>query len=233
VKIINGNIFNSKAETLVNTVNCVGAMGKGIALEFRRRYPNMFEEYKKACANNELKPGHIWQYNKGDVSILNFAIKNDWKYPSKIEWIEKCLIEFNNNYSDWCVKSVAFPWMGAMNGQIPFDKIRNLMIESLERINDVEIEIYTFNPDEGGPLFCKLLEFTEIERLDLEKLIQESGIQKRSLEILIEELSRNEIKSLFRLEESKVLGKTNIEKLYAFLIDPNIVPTKYEKMTWF
>ena len=88
-KEIKGNIFNSKAMAVVNTVNCVGAMGKGIALDFKLRFPEMFKEYQKICFHRMLKPGQILPYTKTKPIILNFAIKDDWKDPSKVVWIEK------------------------------------------------------------------------------------------------------------------------------------------------
>lgn len=74
-----GNIFNSKAMAVVNTVNCVGAMGKGIALDFKLRFPEMFKEYQRICFQHLLKPGQILPYTKSRPIILNFAIKDDWK----------------------------------------------------------------------------------------------------------------------------------------------------------
>ena len=74
IKVLIGDIFKSKALTLVNTVNCVGIMGKGIALEFRRRYPNMFKEYQSICEKGELQPGQILPYKAENIWILNCAI---------------------------------------------------------------------------------------------------------------------------------------------------------------
>jgi O-acetyl-ADP-ribose deacetylase (regulator of RNase III) len=82
---VKGNIFNTKAMAVVNTVNCVGVMGKGIALEFKLRYPEMFKEYQKICLKKLLKPGQILPYRKSIPWVLNFAIKDDWKDPSKEE----------------------------------------------------------------------------------------------------------------------------------------------------
>ena len=121
-----GNIFNSKAYALVNTVNCVGAMGKGIALEFKRRYPEMFEQYTKDCKTQKLKPGNVYYYSHKDRLILNFAIKDDWKFPSKIQWVESCLKQFTDEYRQKNIRSVAFPWMGAMNGRIPLSRIQEV-----------------------------------------------------------------------------------------------------------
>ncbi len=93
-KEVKGNIFNTNAMAVVNTVNCVGAMGKGIALDFKLRYPEMFREYQKTCFKHLLKPGQILPYKKSNPIILNFAIKDDWKDPSKIEWVEETLQKF-------------------------------------------------------------------------------------------------------------------------------------------
>lgn len=92
-KEISGNIFNTKAMVVVNTVNCVGVMGKGIALDFKLRYPEMFKEYQKIFFKHLLKPGQILPYMKSSPIILNFAIKDDWKDPSKIEWGRRNLAE--------------------------------------------------------------------------------------------------------------------------------------------
>ena len=136
-----GNLFNSNAMAIVNTVNCVGAMGKGIALDFKLRYPEMFKEYQKICFKHILKPGQILPYTKSTPIILNFAIKDDWKDPSRVEWIEQTLQKFVDNYHSMGITSVAFPWMGAMNGGLPFETIQSLTRKYLLGLNDIEIEL--------------------------------------------------------------------------------------------
>ena len=101
IQFVKGNLFNSKCQTLVNTVNCYGVMGAGIAKQFKHLYPDMFKEYKLACKNSELSNGgDIWIYNYIDMfkpkKILCFATKVMWQYPSKIEWIERGLQNFVN-----------------------------------------------------------------------------------------------------------------------------------------
>ena len=137
-KEITGNIFNTKAMAVVNTVNCVGAMGKGIALDFKLRFPEMFKEYQRICFRHLLKPGQILPYKKSNPIILNFAIKDDWKDPSKVEWIEETLQKFANNYKKLGITSIAFPWMGAMNGGIPIDKIKSLTRKYLSDLTDID-----------------------------------------------------------------------------------------------
>jgi len=218
-KEVRGNIFNSKADALVNTVNCVGIMGKGIALEFRRRYPKMFKEYQQVCKRGELKPGQIFPYRERETWVLNFAIKNDWKQPSKVEWIENCLKEFPKICADIGINSVAFPWMGAMNGGIPIEKIKEITREYLSKGIDMDIEVYDFNPDAGDHLFEKLNNIANTEPLDIKKLSKKSEIRLNYMDKIIKTIKQKNIKSLPRFIETGVIGKTNIEKLYSFLID--------------
>lgn len=222
-----GNIFNSKANALVNTVNCVGFMGKGIALEFRRRYPNMFEEYKKICQKHQLKPGQILPYRKQTPWILNFAIKDDWKYPSKIEWIESCLDKFVKNYQVMRIKSVALPWMGAMNGGIPLEQIKTVTRNYLSNLPDISVEVYDFDKTAVEPLFMKLKDIAQIPDLDLQELSKISTIQFRYFDKIIKTVRQEEVKSLPLLIESGIIGKTNIEKLYAFLREPILDINKF------
>lgn len=221
-KEVKGNIFNSKAQALVNTVNCVGVMGKGIALEFKRRYPIMFNEYKEICEIGKLRPGQILPYKHQDTWILNFAIKDDWKQPSKLEWIESCLKEFVNIYQEMGIKFIAFPWMGAMNGGIPIEKIKEITRNYLSEIKDIDIEIYDFDPDATDPLFEKLITTIKLRRSNINDLSKISGIQPRYMGEIINTLKQENIRSLPRLIESGVIGKTSVEKLYAFLMKVDI-----------
>lgn len=214
-----GNIFNTKAMAIVNTVNCVGAMGKGIALEYKLRYPEMFKEYQKICFENKLRPGQILPYRKTNPWILNFAIKDDWKDPSKEEWIEETLSKFRNSYKQLGITSIAFPWMGAMNGGIPLETIKSLTRKYLQDLDDIEIEIYEFDSTASDPFFEQLKLIIDI---DINTLVSVSKIQKRYWIKIIELISDQKIASLsqlcnYRINDKRVIGKTNIERLYIFL----------------
>ncbi len=214
-----GNIFNTKAMAIVNTVNCVGAMGKGIALEFKLRYPEMFKEYQKICFEKRLRPGQILPYRKSNPWILNFAIKDDWKDPSKEEWIEETLIKFCTLYKQLGIKSVAFPWMGAMNGGIPIEIIKSIMRKYLEKIDDIKIEVYEFDISATDPLFEKL---KTLISFPIKELTELSKIQARYWDKILALVKDKEVNSLyqlchFKVGDKRVIGKTNIERLYYFL----------------
>ena len=98
IKKIKGNIFNTKCQTLVNTVNCVGVMGKGMALECKLRFPEMFVKYKDYCDKKLFKPGYLQLYKDSNPWILNFPTKLHWKDNSKIEFLEEGLKKFQDEY---------------------------------------------------------------------------------------------------------------------------------------
>jgi O-acetyl-ADP-ribose deacetylase (regulator of RNase III) len=220
-----GNIFNTKAMAVVNTVNCVGVMGKGIALEFKLRYPEMFKEYQKVCFKKSHKPGQILPYRKSTPWILNFAIKNDWKDPSKEEWIEETLSKFCNTYKQLGITSIAFPWMGAMNGGLPIETIKSLTRKYLQNLDDIDIEIYDFDTSVADPLYNNLL---SLKDSDIGVLSDKSNIQKRYWEKVISLLNQNKTHSLhelcnYKVNDKRVIGKTNIERLFHFLSDKEVI----------
>jgi len=214
---IRGNIFNSSADAIVNTVNCVGAMGKGIALEFRRRFPAMFEEYQELCERHQLKPGQIWPYKKSKPFVFNFAIKNDWHFPSRVEWIEECLAKFVEHRHRLGATSVAFPWMGAMNGGIPIDTIKALMRQYLSEIPDLAIEVYDFDPDSPDPLFIRLQGL--VSTLSPKEFAQAGRFAKRTANAIYGAME-SAPPSLCRLIEAAGLGTSTADKLYSLLLDP-------------
>ncbi len=99
IQILKGNLFNSDCEAWVNTVNVVGIMSKGIAKEFKARFPKMFEDYRKLCSENKIQIGkmNVWPNPEGKPKwIINFPTKKDWRNPSKIEWIIQGLMDLNS-----------------------------------------------------------------------------------------------------------------------------------------
>ena len=89
VELKSGNLFESEMQTWVNAVNCVGTMGKGIALAFKRRFPYMFDDYVARCRRGDVKIGEPYVYQNNTLPwILNFPTKGDWRLPSKLEYVE-------------------------------------------------------------------------------------------------------------------------------------------------
>jgi O-acetyl-ADP-ribose deacetylase (regulator of RNase III)/uncharacterized protein YwgA len=159
-----GNMFESKATTLVNTVNCVGVMGKGIALEFKNRYPNMFSEYVQLCKAGKVSPGIPYYYSDLlGVSVINFPTKDHWRSPSKLSYIISGLDWFVKNYEDLGITSIAFPALGCGNGGLSWSVVGPLMYSKL-RYLPINIEIYA---PYGTPTKQITTDFLEEKALDL------------------------------------------------------------------
>lgn len=137
-----GNLFDSKMQTVVNTVNCVGVMGKGIALEFKSKYPEMYREYAEMCSRGEVIPGKPYLYRDiVGASILNFPTKDHWRSTSKLSYIIDGLDWFVSNYLNMGITSIAFPPLGCGNGGLPWDVVGPIMYHKLRDL-PIEIEIY-------------------------------------------------------------------------------------------
>lgn len=142
IKVLIGDIFESEAEVLVNTVNCVGVMGKGIALQFKKRFPDMMKDYKARCEAGLVKIGEPYLYqNMFGNSVLNFPTKNHWRAVSRLHDVIKGLDYFIENYQSWKIKSIAFPPLGCGNGGLEWKEIGRVMYQMLSHL-DIDIEIY-------------------------------------------------------------------------------------------
>lgn len=143
MKVLIGNIFNSEAQTLVNTVNCVGIMGKGIAAEFKKQFPEMYKDYVNRCKEKEVQPGVPYLYNSGlfPPKIINFPTKHHWRAASRIEDIEKGLEILSKEYKKWNIKSIAIPPLGCGNGQLLWESIGPLIYKYASKL-DIPVEIY-------------------------------------------------------------------------------------------
>lgn len=141
IEYIEGNIFNSPAQVIVNTVNTVGVMGKGLALSFKKRYPQMFEVYKRACEKHQLTIGKLMLFYAPDHWILMFPTKENWRNPSKFEYLEAGLKKFVNTYAEKGITSIAFPKLGCGNGELSWNDVRPIMEKYLKPL---PITIYVY-----------------------------------------------------------------------------------------
>ena len=154
IKIIHGNIFNAKAQTLVNTVNCVGVMGKGVALVYKLRYPKMYEMYQSFCKQGLISVGKLWIYNSEPNTpwVLNFPTKTHWKLPSEMVYITAGLQKFVDTYKEKGITSIAFPMLGTHNGGLRKEEVLPIMISYLSKCG-IPVEIYEYDPNAPDDLF--------------------------------------------------------------------------------
>lgn len=150
IKYITGNILESTAQALVNTVNTVGVMGKGIALQFKNAYPNNFKAYVEACKLGKIVIGQMLitkdnNIDSGEKIIINFPTKKDWKRPSEYAYIEAGLNDLISVIKDNRITSVAIPPLGAGNGGLDWEKVKR-MIES--KLMHLDAEIFVYEPTE-------------------------------------------------------------------------------------
>jgi O-acetyl-ADP-ribose deacetylase (regulator of RNase III)/uncharacterized protein YwgA len=161
IKALIGDIFASEMQTLVNTVNCVGVMGKGIAELFKKRYPDMFADYVERCDRGEVRLGRPYQYRDlAGTSIINFPTKGHWRAATRLSDVEEGLDFFVEHYKSWGVASVAFPPLGCGNGGLEWSTVGPLMHFKLKGL-EIPVELYA---PFGTPIAQLKLEFLGAEQ---------------------------------------------------------------------
>ena len=184
VKKTDSTVFNVGADCIVNTINCVGFMGKGIALEFALRYPQLEQIYIGQCKKKEIHTGCVYFYEVDGQKILNFPTKFHFKYPSKLEWIEQGLQYFVDHYKEWNIKSIAFPLLGTNNGGLDKETVETLMIKYLSLL-DIDVFI----------CYSKLLEGKEKEMVESFKKSSTDKIKKHIRLTAKQEIGIDKIRS--------------------------------------
>ena len=144
------DLFESPARVLVNTVNTVGVMGKGIAKQFKQIYPDMFKEYQQICESRSFDIGNLWLYKTENRWILNFPTKRHWRQPSDVDYIERGLQKFVEVYYIYGITSVSFPQLGCGNGELDWHtQVQPLMEDYLSRL---PIEVFIHLPNQSNAL---------------------------------------------------------------------------------
>ena len=136
-----GDIFQSEMQTLVNAVNTVGVMGKGLALQFKKRYPNMFAEYEALCKSERLAPGTLHLYKAPDHWIINFPTKRHYRAKSERSDIEMGLAKLRLKCTEWEIESMALPALGCGYGGLEWSEVRPLVDKYLGDLT-IPIEVY-------------------------------------------------------------------------------------------
>jgi O-acetyl-ADP-ribose deacetylase (regulator of RNase III) len=149
MKYITGNLLEADVEALVNTVNTVGVMGKGIALQFKERFPVNFKIYAAACKKGEVQTGKMLVVKEntmsGQKTIINFPTKTEWFKKSQYNYIEEGLKDLVKVIKELEIKSIAIPPLGCGNGGLKWDKIKDLMNKYLSDLKDVDIMVFEPN----------------------------------------------------------------------------------------
>lgn len=148
IKFLQGDLLQSDAEALVNTVNTVGVMGKGIALQFKNQYPKNYKLYKEACKKGELKVGEVLVVKDGDILrekyIVNFPTKEHWRSPSEIAYIQQGLEALKESIKDYNIKSIAIPPLGCGNGGLDWTVVKPMIVDAL---GEIGVDIYVYEPN--------------------------------------------------------------------------------------
>lgn len=211
IKYVDKSVFNSGCEYIINTVNCVGVMGAGLAQEFALRYPNMFKQYEIDCKNKIIKTGILTLYKGENINIINFPTKYHWKYPSKVEWIASGLDYLVKNYKNWNINSLAIPPLGCGKGNLDFENDVRPLIES--KLSNLDIDIYVC-------LDSRNAEGKEKEMLDnlknsnIYELCSRLKLSKKVCNSLLDNLASTH--RFYEIQSFEGIGKSTYEKLFNY-----------------
>lgn len=146
IHFCHGNILKADAEALVNTVNCVGVMGKGLALQFKHRFPKNFIAYRQACERNTVVPGKMFVFHRGIINpkyVVNFPTKRHWKDDSRLCDIESGLIALVRWVKISQTASIAIPPLGCGNGHLKWDEVRPRIMKAFQRLPKVTVLLFS------------------------------------------------------------------------------------------
>lgn len=213
-----GNIFSSDKQTIVNTINCVGVMGKGVALGFRLRYPEMYEKYKEFCKNKQITIGKLWLYKRPQEYskwVLNFPTKFHWKYPSKMEYLEVGLQKFVETYQEKGITSIAFPLLGTHNGGLDKIDVLNIMHFYLDKCS-IPIEIYEYDSKAPDELYKQFKDkWMSMSIYDKKNL----GIRANQIVVIDKILNDINNSSMTSLSECNGIGIVTLQKCFNLILN--------------
>lgn len=219
-----GDIFNSQAQVIVNTVNCKGIMGKGLALAFKQRYPAMFHVYQQECKTGKLRIGRPTLYKNSTPWILNFPTKDHWRPPSKMEYIEKGLAYFVAHYKEAGITSIAFPKLGAQNGKLSWDDVGQVMAAYLGPL-DIDVYIYIADGDQeyqwseqqaSEVSADTWMQFNEVA-LSSDRLQKEVHLKPTYAKLIARKRKSMEFTSLEDFKKMKGFSKPSLEMIASYI----------------
>lgn len=150
IRYTTGDILKADAEALVNTVNCVGVMGRGIALQFRQQFPANYKAYAAACERKDVQPGRMFVFETGELAfpryIINFPTKRHWRGKSRIEDIRSGLVALADEIRARGIRSIAIPPLGSGLGGLSWGEVKPLIAQALAVLPDVDVLVFEPNP---------------------------------------------------------------------------------------
>lgn len=161
-----GDIFREDVDAIVNTVNCVGVMGRGIALQFKKRFPENFKVYESACKHKEVVPGKMFVHETGSLIgpkyVINFPTKRHWRGASRMEDIESGLQDLVTVIANLNIKSIALPPLGCGLGGLDWSKVKGCIESALSQLS--EVQIIVFEP-KGAPEAEKMVKNLKVPNM--------------------------------------------------------------------
>lgn len=155
--IVHGDLLKAKTEAIINTVNCVGVMGKGIALQFKQAFPANYEAYRRACDAGEVKLGKMFVFDTGSMIwpryIINFPTKGHWKAKSRLSDIKEGLEDLKRIILELDIQSIAVPPLGCGNGGLAWNEVEPVIRSALDQLSGVDVQL--FSPS-GAPKFDEM-----------------------------------------------------------------------------
>jgi O-acetyl-ADP-ribose deacetylase (regulator of RNase III) len=146
IEFTTGDMLEAHAEALVNAVNCVGIMGRGLALQFKEAFPDNFRSYVAACGRGEVQPGRMFVFETGrPISpkyIVNFPTKRHWKSNSRLEDVEAGLVALRGEIEQRRIRSIAVPALGAGLGGLPWKAVRSRIEAALAGLSETRVTVF-------------------------------------------------------------------------------------------
>lgn len=166
IRYTSGNILEADTDALVNTVNCVGVMGRGIALQFKNAYPLNFKAYEAACKRKDVEPGRMFVFETGQLTnprfIINFPTKRHWRGKSRMEDIDSGLVALVREIRERGIRSIAIPPLGSGLGGLNWAEVRERIEEALSGLSDVDVVVY--EPG-GAPVAEKMVRNRDVPNM--------------------------------------------------------------------
>lgn len=219
IKVIRGNLFTTECQFIVNSVNCEGVMGAGIALYYKFRYPEMFKEYQIQCKKGNIAIGKLWMYYNAldGKTIISFPSKDKWRNPSEYRYLEEGLREFVRIYKNKNVTSVAFPVLGVSKGGLSEASVMDLMKRFLSKCN-ILVEIYLFDKDQKDDMIDDFKK--SIMRYSTDEICEHTSIRRSMIERVKAAFESKPLNNMLSLLEIDGIGPKTLEKLIEFYNNP-------------